>query len=179
MTDHRRQRVVRRLAMPDSAFCQRHPDTPTNLRCGRCETRICPDCMVYAPVGARCPDCATVAPLPMFEVGTAELAKALAISISVGIAGGTVMGFLAPIFYGLLGVVALAGIGYSIGELVSASVNRKRGKTLQYVAVGGVAMAFLTSLFVSVAITGYPLSAIWALIGAGLGGYLAVARFRI
>lgn len=164
--------------MPESAFCQRHPDTPTNLRCGRCEATICPDCMIYAPVGARCPDCAHSAPLPMFDVSNTDLAKALAVSLSIGIGGGALIGFLSPIFFGLLGVAAQAGLGYAIGELVSVSVNRKRGRVLQYVAVCGVGTAFLTSLFVSVAITGYPLSAIWALIGAAAGGYMAVSRFR-
>ena len=165
--------------MPESAFCQRHPGTPTNLRCGRCEAAICPDCMVYAPVGARCPDCAKTAPLPMFDVSNAELAKALAVSLSAGIFGGVVIAFLAPVLFGLLGIVAQAGLGYAIGELVSASVNRKRGRTLQYVAVIGMATAFLTSLIVSVTITGYPFFIIWALIGAALGGYMASARLRI
>ena len=165
--------------MTESAYCQRHPGTPTNLRCGRCETTICPDCMVYAPVGARCPDCAKTAPLPMFDVSNLELAKAVAVSLLIGVGGGLLIGFLAPVLFGLLEVVALAGLGYTIGELVSKSVNRKRGTALQYVAVSGVAAAFLTSLIVSVAIIGYPLSAIWALIGAAVGGYLAVSRFRI
>ncbi len=165
--------------MPEPAFCQRHPGTLTNLRCGRCEATICPDCMVYAPVGTRCPDCARIAPLPMFDVSNAELARALAVSLSVGICGGVVTAFLAPVLFGLLGVVAQAGLGYAIGELVSVSVNRKRGRTLQYVAVIGMATAFLTSLIVSVSITGYPFFIFWALIGAALGGYLATTRLRI
>ena len=165
--------------MPETSFCQRHPDTPTNLTCGRCDTPICPRCMAYAPVGARCPDCAQSAPLPMFDVGNLDLAKALAVSLSVGMGGGALIGFLSPIFFGLLEVAALAGLGYVLGELVSKSVNGKRGRVLQYVAVGGVAAAFLTSLVVSVAVTGYPLSAIWALFGAIAGGYLAATRLRI
>lgn len=114
----------------------------------------------------------------MFDVGNTDLAKALAVSLLVGIGGGALIGFLSPVFFGLLGVAAQAGLGYGIGELVSASVNRKRGKPLQYAAVCGVAAAYLTSLYVSVAITGYPLSGIWALIGAAIGGYMAVSRLR-
>ena len=34
--------------------CAEHPDVETGLRCGRCETPICPKCMIMTPVGARC-----------------------------------------------------------------------------------------------------------------------------
>ncbi|MCY4455281.1 MAG: rhomboid family intramembrane serine protease, partial [Chloroflexi bacterium] len=33
------------------AYCERHPRTETELSCGRCETPICPQCMVHAPGG--------------------------------------------------------------------------------------------------------------------------------
>ncbi|HEX2914551.1 MAG TPA: B-box zinc finger protein [Chloroflexia bacterium] len=39
-------------------YCARHPEVETGLRCGRCDTPICPRCMVHADVGIRCPDCA-------------------------------------------------------------------------------------------------------------------------
>ena len=163
--------------MSENSYCQRHPGTSTNLRCGKCEATICPQCMVYAPVGARCPDCAQTAPLPMFDVGNLELAKAVAVSLSIGIGGGVLIGFLAPILFGMLEVVALAGLGYVLGELVSKSVNRKRGRVLQYVAISGMAAAFLTSLVVALATTG--LFTIWAIIGAAAGGYVAATRLRI
>lgn len=40
------------------AFCYRHPKTPTNLSCGRCERPICTKCAVIGPSGVRCPECA-------------------------------------------------------------------------------------------------------------------------
>lgn len=42
---------------PGAFYCGRHPKVVTRLRCGRCETPICPKCMVYTPAGARCRDC--------------------------------------------------------------------------------------------------------------------------
>ena len=36
--------------------CYRHPDRETGVRCSECGRPICPDCMVFAPVGIRCPD---------------------------------------------------------------------------------------------------------------------------
>ncbi len=39
-------------------YCARHPQIETGLRCGRCDTPICPRCMIHGAVGIRCPDCA-------------------------------------------------------------------------------------------------------------------------
>lgn len=45
-------------ATEKTIFCARHPQTETGLRCGRCDTPICPRCMVHSSVGIRCPECA-------------------------------------------------------------------------------------------------------------------------
>lgn len=37
-------------------FCYRHPDRETGVSCSECGRGICPDCMVFAPVGIRCLD---------------------------------------------------------------------------------------------------------------------------
>src|SRR5437870_11540738 len=36
--------------------CYRHPDRETGVSCSECGRPICPDCMVFAPVGIRCPE---------------------------------------------------------------------------------------------------------------------------
>jgi len=36
--------------------CYRHPNRETGVSCSECGRGICPDCMVFAPVGIRCPD---------------------------------------------------------------------------------------------------------------------------
>ena len=48
--------------------CAAHPDTETGLSCGRCDTPICPRCLVETPVGARCRKCANVRRLPTYSV---------------------------------------------------------------------------------------------------------------
>jgi membrane associated rhomboid family serine protease len=44
--------------------CYRHPDRETRVSCSECGRGICPDCMVFAPVGIRCPDHAASGPKP-------------------------------------------------------------------------------------------------------------------
>src|SRR5436190_24115032 len=48
------------IAVPgdDGAYyCYRHKKEVTRVRCGRCETPLCPRCMVFSPAGVRCRDC--------------------------------------------------------------------------------------------------------------------------
>jgi membrane associated rhomboid family serine protease len=48
----------------DAMRCYRHPDRETRVSCSECGRGICPDCMVFAPVGIRCPEHAGSAPRP-------------------------------------------------------------------------------------------------------------------
>lgn len=42
--------------MDEAPRCYRHPDRETYVSCSECGRPICPDCMVFAPVGIRCRD---------------------------------------------------------------------------------------------------------------------------
>jgi membrane associated rhomboid family serine protease len=44
------------VAAAEKMYCYRHPDRETGVSCSECGRGICPDCMVFAPVGIRCPD---------------------------------------------------------------------------------------------------------------------------
>lgn len=48
------------MAVPETQTrtCYRHPGRETAVSCSNCDRPICPDCMVYAPVGIKCPECA-------------------------------------------------------------------------------------------------------------------------
>lgn len=44
----------------EKTVCYRHPSVETAVSCSDCGRPICPDCMVFGPVGIRCPECASV-----------------------------------------------------------------------------------------------------------------------
>lgn len=41
----------------EAQYCYGHPETPTKLRCTRCERPICGRCAIPASVGQHCPEC--------------------------------------------------------------------------------------------------------------------------
>jgi membrane associated rhomboid family serine protease len=49
------------MATPEQTqtmVCYRHPRNETAVTCSSCGRPICPECMVFAPVGIKCPECA-------------------------------------------------------------------------------------------------------------------------
>jgi ribosomal protein L40E len=157
--------------------CATHPSVETELTCGRCDKPICPRCLVQTPVGARCRQCAGVRRLPTFEVSPAYAARGLAASLVAGAVVGAVWAGLLANNLGFVGFfvffVAL-GIGYAVGETVSWATNRKRGPTLQGIAVVGVVEAYLirnllegTAVIPSNDLWGYILVAVAAIVAAG------------
>ena len=155
--------------------CDRHPDTSTRLLCGRCEVPVCPQCLVHSPVGVRCPQCANVKRLPTFDVTTPYMARAVAAAVAAGAVGGILVALLGPpLLYRLpfLDTIAIVGLGFVVGEIVSLSVNRKRGSTLKLIAAGGTVLAY-----VLIASLGGPYLNLFHLVAGGIGIYSAVSRF--
>ncbi len=126
--------------------CARHPQVETALSCGRCETPICPRCLVMTDVGARCQTCAPRRRLPQFEVGPRYLARGVAAAAAAGAALGFLWWVVFPFRPGALGffglILALL-LGYAVGEAVSLASNRKSGTSLQAVAAAGVIVAYV------------------------------------
>jgi hypothetical protein len=50
--------------------CAYHPNTETDLTCGRCNAPICPRCLIHTEVGIRCPKCCQASHKPRRLVGT-------------------------------------------------------------------------------------------------------------
>lgn len=158
-----------------SSYCPNHPKTPTKLRCGRCSKLVCPGCMTYAPVGVRCKKCNQRTQSPTYQPSASHVARAIAVSGIIGVAGG----FLIPILdvgSGFLHLIVMAGYGYIMAELVSASANRKRGKTIQLVAAGGVLVTVLIEVTMFFTLTGR--LGLIDLLGGSLGIYIAFKHLR-
>ncbi len=159
-------------------YCARHPGVETELACGRCGTPICPRCSVMTPVGARCRDCAQMKALPVFQVGPIMLVRAVVAALVVGALSGGAWGLLSYVLpLGFLVFFIAMGIGYLVGESVSLATNRKRGRQLAVVAVGGVIVAFLISNAITygVLINGLDLFGLIALV---LGAVVAAGRVQ-
>jgi len=155
--------------------CATHAEVETSLRCGKCGKPICPRCLVQTPVGARCPDCARLYRLPTYQVSTKYYLRAvgtgLGMAIVCGIAWGVVMRFV-PLFY--LNLLLAPGAGYAIGEVISRSVNRKRGTGLAVIAGSALVVSYLVSMFLPWGLR----FGLLDLLALALGIFLAVSRLR-
>jgi hypothetical protein len=127
--------------LPSSGMlrCARHPKTETVLRCGRCETPICPRCLVATPVGARCPSCAGVKRFATL-LKPVELARAVGFGLAVAAVGTLILNFV-PLL-GILGPIGYAVVGFAVGEAVSVGANRKRVPLLGPVALACLFVGF-------------------------------------
>jgi hypothetical protein len=133
--------------------------------------------MVQTPVGARCPDCAKLYKLPTYRVSTKYYLRAIGTALGMAVVCGViwgVVGMFVPFIF--LNILLGAGVGYVIGEVVSISVNRKRGRGLATVAGIAVVISYLVSIFL-------PLGLIFGfhlldLLAVALGIFVAVTRLR-
>jgi len=163
----------------DVVYCAKHPQVETVLRCGRCDTPICPRCLVQTPVGARCRDCANVRTLPTIDVSPVFLARGLGAALAAGALVGAIWGY-ATQGAGVVGfflIFIAIGIGWAVGEAVSSATNRKRSPTLQGCAVLGVVVAYLVHNLVGNS-TLLPAGDLWGYLATGLAAIYAASRVR-
>ena len=162
--------------MTEPTYCARHGDTPTNLKCSRCGTPICPRCLVHSPVGVRCPDCGKGVRLPVYDVPVGHHLRAIAAALVIGLVCGVAFGIIVrPILFGILYIAAGGGLGYLVAEGVSLSTGRKRGRVLQAVAMGGVLVAQAAIVYTGI----FPGTiSLFDLLGGGLGLYVVYIRLR-
>ncbi|HEY50107.1 MAG TPA: hypothetical protein G4O13_08710 [Dehalococcoidia bacterium] len=158
--------------------CSFHPDTETELRCGKCERPICPKCVVQTPVGARCPECAAVKRLPVYQVSAVFYLRAIAAGLITASALGALWSYI-PL-YGYFWIIITLGIGYAIGEAVSRSVNRKRGPGLQAIAGTSVVVSYVVRALVETRLVGFldSLVSVYGLIALVIGIIIAISILR-
>lgn len=127
----------------ETVYCARHPQVETYLRCGRCNTPICPRCLVQTPVGARCRDCANVRVLPTFDITPVYFARGMTAALVSGLVVGFIWAVISGAFGGFFTLLIGLGVGWAISESIGLAANRRRGLGLQICAVFGVALAYL------------------------------------
>ena len=159
--------------------CAAHPQVETNLTCSRCGTPICPKCLIQTPVGARCRKCAGLKRLPTYEITPNQYVKAVVVglgsSVVVGIAWAALWGFL-----WFFNFFLAAGAGYAIGEILSRSVNRRRGLLLEIIAGLCVVVSYMVAnvgLSAGV-LTFFADFGLWDLLIVAIGIMVAVGRLR-
>ena len=157
-----------------ATFCHWHPETETRLYCSQCGKSICTLCLVQVPVGIRCRECGRPEKLPTYDVQPTYLLRAIGVGVAIALIGGVLWGFINNALFGIPFVsLLLAGaMGYGTAELVSLSVNKKRGNSLAWVAGSAVGIAGLIQLVFFGPFT------LFGLLAVALGIFVAVVRIR-
>lgn len=156
--------------------CPRDPEIETALRCSRCDTPICPKCLVQTPVGARCRECARMTKSPVYTVSGSSLAAAIAVALVGGVAMGLVWGFATRNVIGLGGLFSFfvgAGLGWAFTRMMDMATRRKRGPVILGCAIAGLVVAWLIQLAM---VNGQIL--VGGLIALGVGVYWCYQQLR-
>jgi len=131
--------------------------------------------MVQTPVGAKCPDCAKLYKLPTFRVSTTHYLKAAGTGLGMALVCGIVWGVIgALVHFFYLNLILAAGAGYAIGEVMSLSVNRKRGTGLAVTASIALIISYVIAIFIP---WGFHFG-LFDLLALAIGIFVAVTRLR-
>ncbi|HEX5938904.1 MAG TPA: hypothetical protein VFZ12_00940 [Dehalococcoidia bacterium] len=146
-------------------YCARHPEIETELRCSRCETLICPRCLIQTAVGARCKDCAAVRKNPIYTVTPAQYALMIPVSVLGGALVGVAWAFIQPgqLFLGFFSLFVAAGVGWLMAKAVERAASYRRGLVVQAFAIAGILTAFLVRgalIYDGLVVDGYGLIAL-------------------
>ena len=170
--------------MTQTQYCARHPKTETNIRCGRCEKTICPECLVHSPVGMRCPDCARVNVVPTYDVPLPFLLRGIGAGVAAALVLGFAFYFVSPVLFRLVFLnitnhtycIFVLRLGFSVshGEAVSLATNRKRGLKLKIVSAVCV---FVSSFAITLSFPSAAYGLTYLFIGLALATWLSIRRF--
>jgi len=154
--------------------CPRDPDVETALRCSRCDTPICPRCLVQTPVGARCRDCARIVKSPVYTLDQMQLFRAVIASVVGGVAMGLIWRLiLVPFTVGFLSIFIGAGLGYVFTRIMELATGRKRGPVVAGLAIVGIGIAWgMQVLFLGLQF------GLYGLVAAGVGVYFSYQNLR-
>jgi hypothetical protein len=132
------------LPAAEEQFCANHPGRSTMVSCSSCGKPLCPDCMIFAPVGIKCRECARTPRSARVTLKSGRLLQA----VGAGLGAGTAVGFAYYFILGRIGFFFLfffvaAGIGYLVGEAVLRAGGHYHGVQTAVVAALATLWAFL------------------------------------
>jgi len=129
------------LEVPDEPgiyWCARHRKIKTRLRCGRCETPICPKCTKMWLTGARCPNCASNRDAHVYQVSPLQYLATFVAAVVLNSVGA----ILVP-FVGFLILFYAPVVGALLGKAITFVTRGKRGTALAVVASLGTVLGTL------------------------------------
>ena len=125
------------------SFCTNHPGRTTSLRCNKCGKPFCIQCLERTPVGYRCKECIRRQQQAFENIRWYDyVIVALCSAILSGFSG---LLLLTPALCSAFIISPV--VGGLIAEASVRVVNRRRGRYLQWVSVGGTTVG---ALFLSV-----------------------------
>lgn len=164
--------------MTEPTACARHHEVATRLRCAACDTRICPDCAVEAPIGLRCPDCGRPDRTAGLRRRPDQIAPALGVAVLGALVGGGLIGgirLLLPIG----GLFMAYLVGLQIGQRVRAAAGGNTVDVVRWIGlVGAGASALVAEVVVGLGGNGAIGLRIVTLLAAGAAVYGAWSHLR-
>jgi hypothetical protein len=185
-------------AGPGPWRCAADPSVETYLRCGRCDTPICPRCLIQTPVGSRCRSCAQIRRLPMFVLRPVDYLKAIGAGLGSAIVAGAALALILNLvpFLGILRILLMVGFGYVVGEAVNRFTGNKQGNVLGIIAAASIPIGMILAQASFFLVNGAPpelaliasgalfirqissLRELWTLLGIVLAAAVAYSRAR-
>ncbi|RME40674.1 MAG: hypothetical protein D6796_16890 [Caldilineae bacterium] len=145
---------------PETTVCYRHPDTPTGLRCARCERFICARCARRTPVGYICPECERQQEDKFYTGGGGDYLIAVLIALPLSLLTAALFIFLIGglgWFSWLIAFFAAPFAAGLIAEAVRWGVRKRRARYLAHVTAACLIVAvapFLLFVLLTVFLTG-------------------------
>ncbi len=162
------------------AFCYRHPEVETGLRCNRCGKPICVKCAVRTPVGFRCPDCVRQQQDKFYTGGGLDYVIAVAVALPLSLIVAAIFTFFVArigFLSWFISFIAAPAVGGLIAETVRRAVGRRRSRYLSAVVAACLVVAvapFLLLTLLSGNLFGLVVPGILLFFGVGT----IVARLR-
>lgn len=141
--------------------CKNHPNRETNVSCSNCGEGLCPECMVYTPVGIKCRECAAPNRGMLRQGKPSQYVGAAAAGLAVSAIGGLILNIA---FRGSILVSFIFGL--LVGEAVRRGARGNRGPVFMAIAA--------TTTFIGLLAAGYglsPMGFVFALVIAGIAAY--------